>query len=128
MTLWRLRFLESERLLPRDPQRAKALISYLTASLALSPLHFAGAVRVARGDRVRSFSPAAVGVHAVVLLLQFLLASQAEAHFLWQLVEMPKGQARLMGVVGAVTRLIDRAAWYCAALPAMFVFMGRRSR
>ena len=123
MTLSRLRFLENERLLPRDPQRAKALVSYLTASLALSPLHFAGlyASRAAVADE---FYAGAVAVHVIILTLQFLLASQAEAHFLWQLIEMPKGQARLMGVISAGIRLAT-ALWYCVALPAMFVYIGR---
>jgi hypothetical protein len=123
MTLGRLRFLENHRLLPRDPQRAKALISYLTASLALSPLHLP-ALYASRPAMEQGLFIGAAAVHAVVLLVQFLLASQAEAHFLWQLVEMPKGQARLMGVLGAVTRLLA-ALWYCVALPAMFVFIGK---
>jgi hypothetical protein len=29
-----------------------------------------------------------------------------------------------MGVLGAVTRLLA-ALWYCVALPAMFVFIGK---
>ena len=130
MTLGRLRFLEAERLLPRDPQRAKALVSYLTASLALSLLHLPAlyASRPALADAVRHDSAAlaagAVAVHAVVLLVQFMLVSQAEAHFLWQLIEMPKAQARFMGLMGAVGRMFT-ALWYFAALPAMFIFIAR---
>jgi hypothetical protein len=123
MTLSRLRFLESERLLPRDPQRAKALVSYLTASLALAPLHLP-ALYASRSAMAEEFYAGAVAVHVVVLLLQFLLGSQAEAHFLWQLIEMPKGQARMMGVVSAGIRLMT-ALWYCAALPAMFIYIGK---
>jgi hypothetical protein len=123
MTLGRLRFLESERLLPRDPQRAKALISYLTASLALSPLHIP-ALYASRAAMADGMWLGAVAVHLIILLVQFLLASQAEAHFLWQLVEMPKAQARLMGVISAIVRLFT-ATWYCAALPTMFVFIGK---
>ena len=123
MTLSRLRFLESERLLPRDPQRAKALVSYLTASLALAPLHVP-ALYASRAAIADGFFAGAVAVHVFVLLLQFLLASQAEAHFLWQLIEMPKGQARMMGVVSALIR-VGTALWYCVALPAMFVYIGK---
>jgi hypothetical protein len=123
MTLARLRFLESERLLPRDPQRAKALISYLTASLALSPLQIP-ALYASRAAMAQGYWLGAVAVHAIVLLVQFLLASQAEAHFLWQLIEMPKAQARLMGMISAIVRLFT-SLWYCAALPAMFVFIGK---
>jgi len=123
MTLGRLRFLENERLLPRDPQRAKALISYLTASLALSPLQIP-ALYASRAAMAEGYFWGAAAVHGLVLLVQFLLASQAEAHFLWQLVEMPKAQARMMGVMSALVRLFT-ALWYCVALPAMFVFIGK---
>ena len=128
MTLEKLRFLESERLLPRDPQRAKALVSYLTAPLALSPLHLPAlwASRPALQAGPPSFASVgtAIAIHAAILLLQFLLTSQAEAHFLWQLIEMPKAQARFMGVMGALSRLLT-GLWYFAALPAMFVFIAR---
>lgn len=122
VTLGRLRFLENERLLPRDPQRAKALISYLSASLALSPLQLV-ALYASRATIEHGFFAAAVGIHAIILLVQFLLTSQAEAHFLWQLIEMPKAQARLMGVASAGVRLAT-ALWYGAILPAMFVYIG----
>jgi hypothetical protein len=123
MTLGRLRFLESERLLPRDPQRAKALISYLTASLALSPMQIP-ALYASRAAMEEGLFLGAAAIHAFVLLVQFILTSQAEAHFLWQLVEMPKAQARMMGVASAFVRLVT-ALWYCVALPAMFVFIGK---
>ena len=119
----RLRFLESERLLPRDPQRAKALISYLSASLALAPLHLP-ALYASRAAIAGGSVGAAALVHAFVLLVQFLLVSPAEAHYLWQLVEMPKAQARMMGLFAAAMRLLA-ALRYCVALPAMFVYIGQ---
>jgi hypothetical protein len=119
ITLGRLRFLENENLLPRDPQRAKALISYLSASLALSPLHLV-ALYASRAAMLSGSIWSAIGIHAIVLLVQFLLASQAEAHLLWQLIDMPKAQARLMSVGGTIVRLWW-AVIYCALLPAMFV-------
>lgn len=122
VTLGRLRFLENERLLPRDPQRAKALVSYLSAPLALAPLHLP-ALYASRASIAAGFAAGAVAVHAVVLLVQFLLTSQADAHFLWQLVEMPRPQARLMGLAGAGVR-VATTLWYCAILPAMFVYIG----
>jgi hypothetical protein len=124
MTLGRLRFLERESLLPREPQRAKALTSYLSASLALSPLHVAALyASLAAMAAAQSVWPA-LGIHAVVLFVQFMLASQAEAHFLWQLVDMPKSQARMMGAMGGVARMLN-ALLYCAALPVMFVVIGK---
>jgi hypothetical protein len=123
MTLWRLRFLESDALLPRDPQRTKALNSYLSASIALTPLHLI-ALYASRAAIESGYVGGALVVHGVIFLVQFLLASQAEAHYLWQIIDMPKAQARLMGVGGAIARL-GIALWYCCALPTMFVFIGK---
>ena len=123
LTLWRLRFLESESLLPRDPQRSKALNSYLSASLALSPLHLI-AIYASRPAIESGYPWGAVAIHGFMFLVQFLLVSQAEAMYLWQLIDMPKSQARLMGFGGAVMRF-GLAVWYCLALPAMFVFIGK---
>ena len=108
MTLGRLQFLETRALLPRDPQRTKALNSYLSASLASRRCIFAlyasraamessyvGAHRRTRRDLARSVPPRVAG----------------RAHYLWQIMEMPS-EARMMGVGGAIARLV-MALWYC---------------
>jgi hypothetical protein len=124
LTLDRLRFLERENLLPRDPQRTKALVSYLSAPLALSPLQLIalyGSLRLAHGDSW----PIAVALHAIILALQLLLISSADAHLLWQLIDMHKGQARLIGLMGAITHTIT-GIFYCVALPAAFTMLAAK--
>jgi hypothetical protein len=128
MLLWfakstqgRLRFFESENLLPRDPQRVRALVCYLSAPLALSPIQFA-ALYASRPAMMTGAWSAAVAIHGVLLLMQLLLASQAEAYVLWQVLDMPKAQARMMAV-GAATLRILSGAFYCGALPALFALI-----
>jgi hypothetical protein len=123
VTLDRLRFLERENLLPRDPQRTKALISYLSAPLALSPLHVValyGAVQFVG----RNEWGLAITLHAIILTIQMLLVASADAHLLWQLLDVSKGQARFMGFCGAIWHAIT-GGFYCIALPATFTMLAK---
>jgi hypothetical protein len=123
VTLDRLRFLERENLLPRDPQRAKALVSYLSAPLALSPIQVValyGSLRLANGENW----PIAAALHAILLALQMLLVAGADAYLLWQLIDFSRAQAWLMGLVGSVMHIIT-GIFYCIALPAAFTMLAK---
>ena len=118
VTLDRLRFLERENLLPRDPQRTKALISYLSAPLALSwvqlPALYGAFLLIDR-----DMWPLAATLHALLLWMQLTLVASADAHLLWQLLDVSKRQARFMGILSALWHTIT-GIFYCIALPAAF--------
>jgi hypothetical protein len=122
LTLDRLRFLERENLLPRDPQRTKALISYLSAPLALSPLHLLALHWSMELDR--NTWPLAISIHVIILILQLLLIARADTHLLWQLIDMHKAQALFIGYAGAIMHIIT-GIFYCVALPAAFTVLAK---
>src|SRR5262249_51757643 len=72
--------------------RARAISSYLSAALALSPLHLAILL-------LPDFLPSeqslllSIVLHAALIVGQLLLMASAESSFLWQLVELPRSGA-----------------------------------
>lgn len=97
--------------------RACGLSAYLSAPLALSPLHLAllPLPDYLGGDEAL---PMAIILHASLILLQLLLIASAESTLLWQLVELPRGNAFMVSFGHGLMRA-GKGLFYVVALPAL---------
>jgi hypothetical protein len=100
--------------------RLRAFSQYLTAPLALSPLHLALLPMSLHGlDYFRDQGwMVAVGMHASLLLFQALLGVAAGAGLLWQVVEIPRFQATGYALGGILIHAFAAAA-YLVGIPAL---------
>ena len=124
MTLDRLRFLERENLLPRDPQRTKALVSYLSAPLALVA---AACDRAVRRGAVRQPRHVAAGDRAACdHALRSDAAGRGERMRIcsgssWT---CRRGRRYSSGFCSAIWHAIT-GGFYCIALPAAFAMLAK---
>lgn len=102
---------------PIGSLRARAMSSYLSAPLALSPLHLP---ILLLADYLPSHEALLLSIvlHAALIFLQLLLMASAESTFLWQLVELPRSGAFAIVLVQGVIRAA-KGVIYVVAIPAL---------
>jgi hypothetical protein len=103
--------------------RAGVLSSYLSAPLALSPLHLG---LLALSAYVPAFEEpiAAIVMHGALVLVQMLLMASAESALLWQLVEVPRSLAFTIATGNMFLRSLLGAV-YVWLIPAAMGLMAK---
>jgi len=101
--------------------RARAMSSYLSAPLALSPLHL-GILLLPTYLNEPDMLALSIMLHAGLIVLQLALIASAESVLLWQLVEVPRSGAFAIVLVQGFIRAA-KGLIYVVALPALAACM-----
>ena len=98
--------------------RARAMSAYLSAALALSPLHLLILLLPAHLPADKETLILTIALHAALIALQLILIASAESTMLWQLVELPRSGAFAILLVQGFIRAA-KGAVYVVAIPAL---------
>ena len=104
-------------------RRAGVLASYVSAPLALAPLHL-GLLALSWRFQVFDEPLVAILMHGALVLMQMLLMASAEGALLWQLVEVPRSLAFTLAAGNAFLRSLHGAI-YVWLIPAITGLMAR---